>query len=196
MDSAYPTAHSYPWGLILFAVLAMLGTFGFASLVVDLPSRPGNWLGLAMCGYFLYGSGCSLTAERDDRLILLYERGVPGTDTFLSGHALARNGLRLDAMARRAGAIAFSDFGFPDPLVGVKVFWLPARDGLATVNALIGAVDAQCDCVDNPSAVLQELVRLREGLQLAELERVRFSFLIETGNCTSELVWERRGGRP
>ena len=127
---------------------------------------------------------------------MLYEKPVPASDTFLSGWALARNGLRLDRLAEQSGVRSFSADGYADPLRGEKVHWIAADHALQTVAALIEATDKHPDELDCPAAVLQELLRLKQGLQLAAQQNSRISWLFERMDGTCKLIWERRGGHP
>ncbi len=56
--------------------------------------------------------------------------GVSGGCSFLSGNALARNCVYLDALALQLGLKPLSHFGFPYEFGGEKIVWHPPEVGL------------------------------------------------------------------
>jgi hypothetical protein len=126
------------------------------------------------------------------RVIPIYDSRVPEVDTFLTGFALARNCTRLDALAQRCSAKPVSAFGFDDPLYGEKLVWHDASEGLRTVEALIATLNTDREAVDDINAVLSDLDRVKNALAAATEKGVRFALLVEVGEGTSGLVWERR----
>jgi hypothetical protein len=126
------------------------------------------------------------------RVIPIYDSHVPEADTFLTGFALARNCTRLDALAQRCGAKRVSAFGFNDPLYGETFVWHDASECLRTVETLIASLNTEREAVDDIDAVLSDLDRVKSALAAATEKGVRFALLVEVGEGTSGLVWERR----
>lgn len=183
------------WFKVIFAA-------GFAFAALGLFTSIQGWrdsgkvtVGLIGFGIFsvLFGLGVvrSLLPLRPKPRVVPYfqsELGRLGGDTmtaFYRGRALYLQMTELDALAERLGAKPLSAFGFAYDHFGQAVQWHPARDGLATVDALRRAVDAQ--------PLVQDLDALASLLRTAAEKDVPFSLVLRVfatdnlqGVCTRE----------
>jgi hypothetical protein len=155
----------------------------------------GQWLGLSLT-LFLAGTVIvsAINSVRLVRIYPYYDQRLPGAETYLSGYAIARNCLRLDALAQARGVKSISEFGFADPLADETRPWHEASAGLASINAILDAVQDKPDSVDDAARVLRELELIRDAFVLAQRAGVRFAFLLELGDGTNARVWEIRQG--
>jgi hypothetical protein len=128
------------------------------------------------------------------RIIPYYDQCLPEADTFLSGHALARNCLHLDRLAEEKQLKTISAFGFNDGALGETVVWYDAAHGLPTIYGLLDAVKAAPESVDDVAAVVSDLQRIRKALEAASAKEIRFAFLLELGDGTSGWIWHLRKG--
>ena len=118
----------------------------------------------------------------------LKELGALGGDTmaaFYRGRAIYLEITALDALAERLGVKPLSAFGFAYDHFGQAVQWHSAKDGLATVAALRGAVDSQ--------DLAEDLDALASVLRTAASTDVPFSLVLRVfekdnlqGVCTRE----------
>ena len=177
--------------------VGFLGTFAASFAYVLCIGAGGvlQVLGLAFVTWaiFKFYSG-NIEAWQKARLYPYYDQVHREADTYLSGQAILRNCLYLDKLAESKGIKPISNFGFPDALRGEKVIWHDADDGLKTIHGLIQAVTEKPDSVDDVTAVLSDLGKIRYAFEQAKTKGIKFSFLIEDMGGTSALVWERRGG--
>ena len=131
---------------------------------------------------------------RHVRIIPYFERRVGEIDTFLAGAALARSLLLLDELAAARGVTPLSAYGFGDDLRGEAVVWHMPDAGLQTVRTLAQALEAEPERLRDAAAAQQDLARLEQALERAQVLGVRFALLLRHGNATSALEWERRAG--
>ena len=139
----------------------------------------GPWIGLVIA--LLIAGGCawgSIKGFFAVRLFPYYEQPVGDVNTFLSGHALARNCLRLDRLAEARGLRTISAFGFNYALRGETIVWHEAAAGRLTITGLLAAVAATPDAVDDAVAVKAELEKVLHALEEAGRKQIRFAFLL------------------
>lgn len=181
----------------MLAPLAFFGLFvaGFVCTIVWQSAGTWQWIGLGLA-LLLFGGVLymGIQSVRAVRIYPYYDQRLPGAETYLHGQALARNCLRLDALAKVHGVKSISEFGFADPLAGETRPWHAAAEGLATIDALLSAVNENPESVDDATRVLRELEIIREAFTLALQTGVRFAFLLELGDGTNAQVWEIRQG--
>lgn len=197
---AYPERHvkfrSKSGGCLAFILLIPLGfAAGFVWALALSPRDVSSWFGLGLSTLIL--GGCCYGAFVDTRIIRIipmYEKHLAGVETFLIGHALARNWGHLDRLATAQGVRPLSDFGFNDPLEGETVIWHSAAEVLPTVRTLIAEVAKPPVVVDTPDAVTGELKRWEHAFALAQAQNIRLALLVEIGDSTSGQVWEIRKG--
>jgi hypothetical protein len=150
-------------------------------------------LGLGLVSYLLWDISIGYLKDRKTVAIVpVYEKLMPEAGTYLSGHAIARNCLQLDQLAKLQGLKPISAFGFNDPLRGETLVWHDPIDGFQTVAGLIRAVATKRDAVDDPSSVISDLEKIRSALEQARGKGIRFAFLVEIGKTTSARVWRIR----
>lgn len=181
----------------MLAPLAFFGLFvaGFIFTIVQQSAGIWQWVGLALALLLFSGMLClGIQSVRAVRIYPYYDQRLPGAETYLHGQALARNCLRLDALAKARGVKSISEFGFADPLAGETRPWHAAAEGLVTIRALLSAVHDHPESVDDAPRVLRELEIIREAFTRAQQAGVRFAFLLELGDGTSAQVWEIRQG--
>ncbi len=177
--------------LLFFGLFA--AGYGHA-LWLDAASTYG-WIGFGLAMVILLGMTATHLAYRYRvRIFPYYDQALPGAETYLSGHALARNCLHLDRLADERGLKGMSAFGFNDALLGEPIVWHDPGEGLATVSGLLAAVANRPEAVDDARAVTTELTKIQTALALARDKNVRFAFLLELGDSTSARVWEIRQG--
>lgn len=116
-----------------------------------------------------------------------------GADTYLYGHALARNCRRLDRIASVAGVRSLSAFGFSDPTRGERRILYEAEEGLRTFRALLEAVERSPELVDDAREVAADLRRVIEALIGARAQGVRFGLLVREGRVDVPSRWQERG---
>lgn len=204
MVSAYPPAYwdelkrsrrGSLWALAITGVPAAL----FAVLAIQ-PSAKAGAIFLASCSGAVFAF-VVLSAifggldVRQARLVPYFREEVEGPFTLTHGEALARNCLRLDALAAARGCAPLSSFGFADDLAGERIYWYPAAEGVRTVSALLEEVQAWPEAVDVPSAVIGDLQILRERLEHAVSQEVEFSLLLRHGNTISGHEVDVRKGK-
>lgn len=200
MEPAYPprVAHlkNRNWGCTLPA-LGLFGFFAWAGLEGALAGYAGplQWAALAFVLWLFWRILKDQLWARV-RLIPIYERHLPHAQTFCHGDHAARNLLRLDEMARVRGQKGFSDYGFADRLMDEPHVWFEPAEGLATVSAMLAALVDDPNTVDDPPGVMGDLERMQSALTRATREGTRFSWILEIGEGTSGLVWERRQAFP
>ncbi len=137
---------------------------------------------------FLYVSISVPFALRDvsiARVVPYLEREVDGPYTLCNGDALARQLLRLDEFAARHGVPILSHFGFNDDLLGEKVVWHPAGDGVAAISSLEEALRSSPERLPDSHAILTELGQIRLRLEAAQKEGVRFCLHFRQGDSIS-----------
>ena len=199
-EPAYPPRYykhrGVSWGCVAVPAL-FLGVCAALFLFVYWAGERGlgTLLGLGLVGLLGFGLVMGILGSyRAVRIFPYYDQRLPGADTYLSGRFLARNCLRLDALAEARGLKSISGFGFNDALCGEPILWHDAGEGLATIAGLIEAVRETPGATDDDDAVLAELEKIRHAFHLAQRQGVRFGFLLEIGNSTSAQVWEIRRG--
>jgi hypothetical protein len=116
------------------------------------------------------------------RIVPYFEKRVatyPDTQpsAFSSGVCLASQCRQLDLWAQGVGARPLSDFGFRDDRDGQKLAWYDTSEGLHTVNALIQKVAGEKVHDD----LMNDLVRLRDYLQKAQAQGIRFCLIVRAG---------------
>jgi len=183
-------------GCLSFILLIPSGfVAGFVWALTISPRDVSSWLGLGFSTVVL--GGCCYGAFVDSRIVRIipmYEQRLAGAETFLIGHALARNWGHLDQLATAQAVRPLSDFGFNDPLVGEQVIWHSAVEVLPTVRTLIAEVAKRPAVVDTHDAVTSELKRWEHAFALAQEQNIRLALLVEIGGGTSGQVWEIRKG--
>jgi len=127
------------------------------------------------------------------RILPYFDKPVPG-HTFLRGEALARNSKELDSIAESKGLKPISYFGFNDDMWSESVQWHDPKDGLATISALITAVGARFNQVNDRQDVLSDLGFVRDALIAAEHRGARFCFLLRLGGGFTLREIETRQG--
>jgi hypothetical protein len=140
--------------------------------------------------------GGIVDSARHVRLMPYYRRRVGETDTFLAGQALARNFRDLEWLAGEARVPPFSRFGFADDLAGQTVVWYPAVELLVTVRGLAEVVRTEPEAVRDAEAVLHDLARWEAAFVRAADQDIELALLIQFGNSTSGMEWDRRIGDP
>ena len=179
--------------------VGFLATFaaGFAYVLCIGAGGVLQVLGLAFVSWAIFKFiQAHIKGWREANIFPYYDKVLPKSGTFLSGQAILRNCLLLDKLAEASGIKSISSYGFPDALRGEKVVWHDAVDGLRTIEGLIQAVTEKPDSVDDSSAVLSDLEKIRYAFERAKVEGIKFSFLIEDMGGTNGMVWEQRGGCP
>ena len=130
----------------------------------------------------------ALTLEKkfpDDAASAAYAKAAPG-------RALSREADRLDSAARRKGVTALTALLSEDPAtLRAKLeadgfdpakmrlppeVWFDAADGLKTVRALAGYVEANMNDFKQPNPILRDLNAAAALLAAAEAAGVRFHF--------------------
>ena len=158
-------------GVLLGAYPFLVGQFMWSGLFA-----------LPLMGWLFVGMAKQLLGPYPVRIIPLYQQPVEGAETYLRGHALAAHFERLERLAE--GFAPLSDFGFADPLHGEVIRWHSPQDLLASVTRLKHKVD------DPP--LRNDLAALERGLELAAEAGTKIALIVEFGDVTNAIVWERR----
>lgn len=174
-------------------IFASVGSYlTYCLLYVE--GRVLNCLGALMCGAIVYSFYRDWDCCRI-RVFPYFDEPLEA-DTFLHGHALARNWGRLEDLSRKNHLPSLSRFGFADPLRGEERKWWSAKEGVTSVQGLLRAVRAAPHLFDDAAQVCDDLERLERAFVLAHTRGARFALLVEVGNGTNSLAWEQRGGYP
>lgn len=124
--------------------------------------------------------------------------GVSGGCSFLSGKALARNCVFLDALALELGLEPVSTFGFADDLNlvwgGARVVWHEPERGLNTVSGLRTALHRNPSLLADAEAVIAELGLIEANLEDAVRLQAPFCLLLRYGSFASGHEMEVRQG--
>ena len=195
--SGYPPAHREDFGRWLIGsarVLAVLGaiTLGLAYLSLRVDGVAA--LAAISGALFLFGLITSVCGALSEVAVLLYfEREVPG-DWFTDSDALARNCVRLDAIAGAAGVSALSTFVFADDLSGETLAWHAPEQGLLTLARLSEKIRENPDLVREATTILADLAKMEARLREARRQGIRFCLLLH-GHVVSGQEIEMRKGR-
>ncbi len=200
MAPALPRAYHARKGVSFISVIPTT-FFALCALLFSVALQQGaggvcSWIGFGFAGFLAFFAARALVrAHRITPRIFPYfdKRGVEA-NTVLFGHALARNCLRLDALAEERGRPALSALGVEDPAWGEPRVWHDATDGLLTTRALLDAVAARHDAVDDAEAVLEELERVHAALESARGANARFALHLCLVDSYSPTEWEARKG--
>jgi hypothetical protein len=106
-----------------------------------------------------------------------FESPVGDIETFGHGRALARRHCELDALACRHGVAPLSSFGFADDLEGETLVWHDPADGLATVEALLGALSGPGCEIPRREPIVADLKRVADALAKAHAKGIRFCLM-------------------
>ena len=127
-------------------------------------------------------------------IVVTLERELPGAAAAYAkakpGKALARESDRLDSAARRRGVTALTSLLSEDPAALAEQLradgfdpakmrlppeqWFPPAEGLKTVRALAGHVEANLNDFKQPNPILRDLKAVEALLAAAEVAGVRF----------------------
>lgn len=204
MASAYPPAYwdelkrirrGSLWALAITGAPAAL----FAVLAIQPWAKAGLvFLAALSSAVFAFVSMTAIFGGidvRQARIVPYFQRDVEGPFMLTHGEALARNCLRLDALAESRGCAPPSSFGFADDLAGETVVWHSATEGLRTMSTLIAEVEAWPEAVDHPASVLDDLRLLEARLEHAASQQVAFAVLLRHGNTISGHEVDVRRGK-
>jgi hypothetical protein len=121
-----------------------------------------------------------------------------GFDTYLHGHAIARNCQVLDTLAAELNLRLLSDFGFNDDHRGEEPTWHPPEAGLSTITGLLQELHRKDvsweDSLEKPEEVIADLERVEAALCKARDTSVPFCFILETSDFTNAQEHEQRLG--
>jgi hypothetical protein len=204
MAPAYPPRY---WSTLkqtrqtMLRVMTLLGTafLGCGWLMLQPGSRGDVLIVAAIAGalfvFSLLSSVAGWFETRHVQIVPYFKDTVDGPFTLCNGGALARNCLRLDALAEAKGCATLSSFGFADDLAGEVVTWhLPAQ-GLETMSLLLDEVRDWPEAVDEPAGVAQDLEMLKARLENAVQHDIAFSLLLRHGNTISGHEVDLRQGK-
>lgn len=144
----------------------------------------------AVCDYFSRND-----AHARPRLVPYFPEKPEGPDTFFSGWAIARNCLRLDHLAERAGARPLSSFGFEDAFYAPTQKWHPTAEGITTCEALLAAVCAAPEGMLDPEVLMGELEKLRDRLVEAERSGLPFCLHLRADAAYTAHEFDARPGK-
>lgn len=120
--------------------------------------------------------------------------GVSGGCSFLSGKALARNCVYLDALAVQLGLQPLSPFGFPYEFGGEKIVWHSSEEGLQTFSGLRAALSKNPALLEESEALIGELALIEANLTEAVKLQSPFCLLLRYGDSASGHEMEVRQG--
>lgn len=114
-------------------------------------------------------------------LLPILETQIVGVDPFnIEGKDLAAAWSAIDDLARELGVTPFADLGDDDDsdedCPASETPWFDAADGLRTVTAILGALDANPNALPGAEFVRDDLKGVREVLTAAAKNGVRFRF--------------------
>ena len=136
-------------------------------------------------------------ADYDVRILPYFQKSHPrvsGGCSFLSGKALARNCVFLDALALELGLEPFSAFGFADDLYGGQVIWHEPERGLRTVSGLGALLHRNPSLLADAEALIAELALVEANLQAAVRLHAPFCLLLRYGNVAGGQEMDVRRG--
>jgi hypothetical protein len=204
MSPAYPPRY---WCILkqtrrtMLRVLTVLGA-AFAALgwlVLQPWAKEDLLFPAAIAGalflFALISSVAGWLETRHAQIVPYFKETVEGPFTLCNGASLARNCLRLDALAEAKGCAPLSSFGFADDPAGEELTWHPPALGLMTVSQLLAEVREWPEAVDAPEAVTEDLELLRARLDNAVQNKVAFSLLLRHGNTISGHEVDLRQGK-
>lgn len=174
--------------LVALPALALAGVLAPVALGWETLQSAGWGLwwraGIAAAFLVLFGGGLVL-AYREQlqvRLLPYFEREVGQTDTWLAGEALLWHSKALDDAACQLGLTPLSAFRTGDDLIrGETLRWFDAVGALATVERLL-----EPDVLEHlPAGVASDLQRLRQALQRAAAQGIRFGLILRESNGAS-----------
>ena len=170
---------------------ALLAT---AWAVVDLPGEFMVMLAALLVSVFLLsltGSASALMSARGMvRVIPYFSARVGDINTFMRGHAIARELEELDSLAVQHNVTPLSRFGFADDLRGEEVVWHEAAEGKQTVETLLRELATR----QTDSETTIDLQALDDALARASDNGIRFCLLWREQNSTSAAEWDQRQG--
>jgi hypothetical protein len=160
-------------------------------------NAPPLYAALALAVFLMFGVVSTVGAILDvrvARVIPYFPERIEEIDTYVSGYAIARNLVFLDAFAAANGLRTLSSFGFQDDLRGEELEWHSAADGVEVVNGLMARLDKNTGDIANVEQVTEELAKLRHALQRAASRDIPFCLLLMHGTTTSGHEWSIRKG--
>lgn len=174
--------------LLLTLAFAILGCYIFI-----FENGPTSLASLSVA-IFLFVGFCDVVGTRDfftARLLPFFGSHIGGTDTWLSGEALLWHSRALDNIAEASGVPPLSSFASGDPLIQGELHQqFEASDALPTIETLLQAEATTL----LGEAVLSDLHKLRDALQLAANRQISFSLHLREGNTASGYEMELRQG--
>ena len=174
--------------------------FAYASIVAESPwwfglVRPRAIVALLLFAWIAFSMTLMLVDMIFGSSICPYfEREVGDIHTFGHGQILVRRHRELDALADRLGVAPFATFGFADDLAGRPVVWHDPATGLATFEALLGALADPACAIARKKPIVADLERIVDALKKARARGIRFSLDYRDGNGTSAQEWQVRKG--
>ncbi len=192
--------------MVFFGVVTLILATGGLANWSWLPYRQANLLsnmfltGASIAGaLFMLRLLTVLPSLRDSQVLALlpyFKKGdvIVEGDTFLHGHALARNWLFIEAICRDAGLDSLGRFGFADDMRGETVVWHDPLEGLAVFTALLDLLHQNPALLEDSAAVIADLERIVFRLQNAVALRVPFCLLWRYGNTASGYEMDMRQG--
>ncbi|MES2948934.1 MAG: hypothetical protein V4858_10380 [Pseudomonadota bacterium] len=123
-------------------------------------------------------------------LLAYFSAKVPGF-TSTGGVELLQHSRALDALAMESGLKRIGEFVSDDDFFDKSdPKWHSARDGLATIDALL----QQHSSHPSVLAAKQDLTCIRERLKFAESNGIQFCLLLRDFRSTNGMEWEQRKG--
>jgi len=172
--------------ILLSAVIA--AWFGYRAIF-------GNgeiqFAGVAVAALFflLWAQYASLTSRV--RIALYFEAKVPGDAVW--SEVLARHCTHLDKLAEATGHMPLSAFGFADDFHGENVVWHDPGQGMDTVSVLIQQLRDDQQRIEEASAALADLEKMRDRLRTACGGGTRFCFIFHLDGINGMEIEQRSG---
>lgn len=171
-----------------FAVGGVFLWLAFNVVYSNAPIAVASWVG----GFFFYLLlVLCISIVSKPKLALYFEVKVPGD--WVWSAPLARNCAGLDVLCEQLAIEKFSSFGFTDEQSGKAMVWHAPEAGLEITLALIHHLRANLTAIEETSAVLEDLQKMRNRLREAETKRVRFCFILHEGSINAMEIEQRRG---
>lgn len=119
------------------------------------------------------------------RIVPYFEKpiGLGWVDTAASsGYALSSHCEELDGVATKIGVMPLVELGLNDDLKGKTADWRYAGEGLRTLEALICELEAKNILGEELGRTVEDLKKIKQALQAANLKNVRFCLLVRRGD--------------
>lgn len=186
--------HTFRFVAKIAVLLAILGSVAGLCLSSFFQGRAGSFGTGAALAAFLFFAWAAYRGIREQlhvRLVPYFERRLGSVTTFLVGRDLLYHSRRLDEIASRLGQRPLSEFASGDDMIwGEALNWFSPEEALETIERLLKPDVTN----DLPAGVISDLKQMREALNTARSQNVRFCFLIREGSSASGAEMDRRKG--